>query len=363
MSSAATISVNDDVPVATWLREAVARGASDLHLIGGYPPVMRLHGALEELDVAALSNEQARCWLLPLMPDVMRDRFGSQRNADFALELDRGGKRQRFRANYFIAAEQLGACFRIIPDEIPDFEWAGFPHRLAEQLADFRNGLVIFCGVTGAGKTTSLAMIIQLLCQRGGYRIVTIEEPIEYVFPRTRGSLVTQREVGSEVDGFGEGLKSALRQDPDVILVGEIRDRETAQTALSAAETGHLVFATLHTRDAKGAITRYADLFPQDVQHEIRSQLSISLRAVVSQHLMPHANPGEKRVLSLEVLFNNTPVAIAIRAGRIESIENAIQTGRRDGMVTMDESIRQHLQAGNISRETAEHYVSDRDYL
>src|SRR5690606_32401595 len=183
--------------------------------------------------------------------------------------------------------ESIGACFRVIPETIPDFHWAGFPRDLADRLISFRNGLVIFSGVTGAGKTTTLAMIIKLLCEQGDYRVVTIEEPIEYRYPRTSGSIVTQREVGRDVGSFHEGLKYALRQDPDVILVGEIRDRETAQTALSAAETGHLVFATLHTRDAKGAISRYADLFPQDTQHEVRAQLSNSLQAVIGQHLLP----------------------------------------------------------------------------
>jgi twitching motility protein PilT len=206
-------------------------------------------------------------------------------------------------------------------------------------------------------------MIINLLCQSGGYRIVTVEEPIEYVFPKQSGSVVTQREVGRDVRSFAEGLKYSLRQDPDVILVGEIRDRDTAQTALSAAETGHMVFTTLHTRDAKGAVSRYADLFPQEAQQEIRSQLSISLRAVVSQHLLPSAHEGEKRVLALEVLFNNSPVASAIRTGRMDNIDNSIQTGRAEGMTTLNESIKRHFQAGRITQETAEQFVTDKAFL
>jgi twitching motility protein PilT len=206
-------------------------------------------------------------------------------------------------------------------------------------------------------------MVLNLLCHEGGHRIVTVEDPIEYVFPKTTGSVVTQREVGRDVRSFAEGLKYALRQDPNVILVGEVRDRDTAQTALSAAETGHLVFATLHTRDAKGAISRYSDLFPQNVQHEIRSQLSMSLRAVVSQHLLPSAQAGEKRVLALEVLFNNAPIASGIRFGKIESIDNYVQTGRADGMMTLNESIKRLFQAGQISQETAERFVTDRAYL
>jgi twitching motility protein PilT len=252
----------------------------------------------------------------------------------------------------------MGACFRVIPAQIPDFQWAGFPADLAHRLAHYRNGLVLFCGVAGSGKTTSLAMIVNLLNQEGGYRIITVEEPIEYVFPRTPHSVVTQREVGLDVRTFADGLKYGLRQDPDVILAGEIRDRATAQMALSAAETGHLVFSTLHTRDAKGAISRYADLFPQEVQREIRSQLSFSLRAVISQHLLPSVYKGDKRVLALEIMITNAPVASAIRFGKIESIDNNILTGRADGMLTLDESLKRLLQDGRISRETAEHYVS-----
>jgi twitching motility protein PilT len=256
----------------------------------------------------------------------------------------------------------MGACFRIIPAEIPDFQWAGFPLELADTLAHFRDGLVLISGVTGAGKTTTLAMIINLLNQEGGYRIITVEEPIEYIFPPHAKSVLTQREVGGDVQSFADGLKYGLRQDPDVILVGEIRDRETAQMALSAAETGHLVFSTLHTRDAKGAVSRYADLFPQSVHTEIRSQLSMSLRAVVSQHLLPSVDDS-KRVLALEIMFNNSPIASAIRFGKVEAIDNSIVTGRAEGMVSLDESLKRLLQAGKISRDVAEHYVTDNRFL
>jgi twitching motility protein PilT len=174
---------------------------------------------------------------------------------------------------------------------------------------------------------------------------------------------VTQREVGHDVLSFADGLKYGLRQDPDVILIGEIRDRETGQMTLSAAETGHLVFATMHTRDAKGAISRYADLFPQNVQNEIRAQLATSLRAVISQHLLPSSTAGGKRELALEILINNSPIASAIRFGKLESIDNSILTGRADGMLTLDESIKRLLQANKITRETAEQYVSDLSVL
>lgn len=342
---------------------AVDLGASDLHIIAGHPPVVRLHGELQELRSRALDATTIESLLVPLAPSHALDRFRAELNVDFALEMERAGGRQRYRANYFFSGEQMGACFRVIPEAIPEFQWAGFPRDLAERLAHFRNGLVLISGVAGSGKTTTLAMVINLLNQEGGYRIITVEEPIEYLFPKNPGSLVTQREVGLDVLTFADGLKYALRQDPDVILVGEIRDRETAQMALSAAETGHLVLSTLHTRDAKGAISRYADLFPQDSQREIRSQLSLSLRAVLSQHLLPSVRPGEKRVLALEVMFNNSPIASAIRFGKIESIDNNILTGRGEGMLTLDESVRRLLKDGRITRETAEHYVSSTDRL
>ncbi len=346
-------------PVRTWLSEAVEAGASDLHLVVGYPPVLRMHGRLAELSHPTLEGASLRQLLAPLCPEPIFQRFLSQKNADFSLELRIDGRLHRFRGNYFLSSEHLGACFRVIPSEIPTFQWAGFPASLADRLAHFRNGLVLICGVAGSGKTTSLAMIINLLNQEGGYRIITVEEPVEYLLPKASHSVVNQREVGTDVDSFADGLKYGLRQDPDVILVGEIRDRETAQMALSAAETGHLVFSTMHTRDAKGAISRYADLFPQDAQREVRSQLSLSLRAVVSQHLLPSMHEGEKRALSLEVMLNNTAIASAIRFGKIEGIDNSILTGKSDGMVTLDESIRRLLLDGRISRETAGRYMSD----
>ncbi len=346
-----------------WLEQAADAGASDVHVVVNHPPVFRVHGELHSMDTTALDGDQARRQLLPLCPAHALRRFEADKNVDFAFELTRDGQTYRFRANYFWNGQQIGACFRVIPTAIPDFAWAGFPEELAHRLANFRNGLVLFSGVAGSGKTTSLAMIVNLLNRQKGHRIITIEEPVEYLFPSIAGSVVTQREVGMDVHTFADGLKYALRQDPDVILVGEIRDRDTAQMALSAAETGHLVFSTLHTRDAKGAISRYADLFPQSVQREIRSQLSFSLQAVISQHLLPSSFPGEKRVLALEIMFNNAPIASAIRFGKTESIDTAILTGRSEGMLTLDESIKRLLNEGEIRRETAERFVSSTDRL
>lgn len=368
-----------DAQLVDWLLNASELGASDLHIVPGYAPTIRLHGVLQPLAVEILSAERTEELLCSICSKDRIVQFRRRRNLDFApvvntqsrgvhWYVDAGTSTdatvlQRFRANYFLTGNQMAGCFRVIPGQIPDFQWAGFSSELADRLGKIRNGLVLFTGVTGSGKSTSLAMMIRKLIDEGGRRIITIEEPIEYVFSQKDGSLVTQREVGQDVDSFSDGLKYGLRQDPDVMLVGEIRDRETAQIALSAAETGHLIFATLHTRDAKGAVNRFTDLFPQNNQNEIRSQLALSLRAVISQHLLPSSVVGEKRELAVEILFNTSPMSAAIRMGKIESIDTNIQTGRADGMRTMDESIRRLMQDGRITRETALEYVVDPTHL
>ncbi|HVL11535.1 MAG TPA: PilT/PilU family type 4a pilus ATPase [Gemmata sp.] len=357
--------MSDHIPekLRRWLEWAVQVGASDLHLIVGYPPVIRLNGDLTELPEATIAAAEMMPLLAPVCPPGAADRLREQRNADFSFEAVVDGRATRFRASLFHAAREPGACFRVIPAAIPDFDWAGFPVALADRLTALRDGLVVVTGATGSGKTTTLAMIVNRLNAAGGCRIITVEEPVEYLFPREVNSVVTQREVGQDVLTFADGLKYGLRQDPDVILVGEIRDRETAQMALSAAETGHLVFTTLHTRDAKGAITRYADLFAQDSQQNVRAQLAMSLRAVVSQRLLPGGERGGKRHLAIEVLWNTHPIASAIRTGKIESIDNYLVTGREEGMVTFDESVRQLFKAGRISRAVAEQNVSDASLL
>ena len=345
------------------LLAAVEQGASDLHYVTGHPPIFRVHGEMRTADAPPLEASHAESQMLALCDEATRARFTEGHNVDFALKLSVENRQQRFRGNYFTADGEPGACFRIIPAEIPELDWAGFPFALAERLVGFRNGLVLVAGVTGAGKTTSLAMLVNLLNQSGGRRIITVEEPIEYVHARYRNSVVTQREVGRDVASFSDGLKYGLRQDPDVLLVGEIRDPETARLALSAAETGHLVLSTLHTRDAKGAITRMTDFFPEGLQTEVRSQLSMSLRAVLSQHLVPGLEKGAKRELAMEVMINNSPIASGIRQGRYETIDNNIQTGGADGMQTLDDAILALLRKKRISRETAERFLRNPDLL
>ncbi len=355
--------------VEQWLWQAADMGASDLHLVAHYPPIRREHGELISLEDGELDAEAVRNALRSICEPEKFERFEQNRNLDFALELTRDQAsdglptRQRFRVNYFYSGENAGACIRVIPAVIPDFAWSNFPLELAEKIASFRNGLVVFSGVTGSGKTTSMAMMIKRLIEQGGMRIVTIEDPIEYRFPRSGSSVISQREVGRDVGSFAEGLKYAMRQDPDIILVGEIRDQETARMALSAAETGHLVLTTLHTRDAKGAVTRLIDLFPTHNHSESCSMLSIGLRTVISQHLLPSIYSGEKRELALEVMLNTNPVAAAIRMGRVDSLDNSILTGRKEGMIALDESIKRLYREERISQSTAERFISDKDLL
>ncbi len=355
---------SDSQPILRWLDQAVRQESSDLHLVSGYAPVLRQNGRLVPIDGQPILTSEAICDLLePLWTSEQRARMETEWNLDYAIELPLHRSQCRFRVNLFRSSGSIGACIRIIHTKIPDFAWASFPENLARRIANLSSGLVLFTGVTGSGKSTSLAMIVQMMNAEFGYRILTIEDPIEYRFPVHTLSVVTQREVGTDVDSFADGLRYGLRQDPDVILVGEIRDLDTARMALSAAETGHIVLSTLHTRDAKGAISRYADLFPQQSQSEIRAQLATNVRAVVCQRLLPSNLEGERQELALEIMFNTSAIASAIRSGKLESIDNYILTGRAENMIPMDESIKRLLHDDKITRETAEQFISDRTLL
>ncbi len=347
-----------------WLSKALESNSSDLHLVCGYPPVLRMHGKLIPIANETVLTPGIMAEALSLVcSEEQSIQFDRELNLDYAIEIEIQNRPSRFRVNLFRSYGAVGACLRVIPDRIPDFSWSSFPKELAVRLGSFSNGLVLFTGVTGSGKSTSLAMIVDLLNRTSGNRILTIEDPIEYRFPSDSNSVVTQREVGRDVLSFADGLRFGLRQDPDVILVGEIRDIDTARMALSAAETGHLVFSTLHTRDAKGAISRYADFFPQQVQGEVRSQLATGIRAVICQRLLPSNIEGEKQELALEILFNTPAIGAAIRIGKLESIDNYIVTGRAEAMISMDESIKRLLSNNRISRATAESFISDRTLI
>jgi twitching motility protein PilT len=340
------------------VRGMLKADASDLHLVSGNKPMYRVHGRLVVAGERVVASGEIQTLLESLAPQTLRPKIAERADLDFATQLDDAGQGSRFRVNVFVGRGEIGACIRAIPQRVPAVDELGFPRELAERIVDLNSGLVLITGVTGSGKTTTLAALIQMLIERGGHRIITIEQPIEYIFPPGGESIVTQREVGVDVPSFHDGLRSGLRQDPDVLLVGEIRDRETAQLAISAAETGHLILATLHTADAKGAITRLVDLFPSDMHDDIRAQLSLSLRYVVAQHLLPAPN-GDRRVLAMEVLLGTFPVRSAIRAGKIEMLDSAIQSGRKDGMFTLDAYLRMLLDQRRITLETARGFAKD----
>ena len=345
------------------LKTAAERDASDLHLVPGYPPTLRVHGHLETVAAADLESDQIKRMAAALLPPAALDEFERTKNADCSVSLEHDGERLRFRANFYLAREAWCVCFRHIPNQIPTLPWLGFSQELAERLVGQKDGLVLITGETGSGKSSSLAALIALRRELRDSHILTIEEPIEYIHEPGGKSVVTQREVGRDVDSFADGLKYGLRQDPDVILVGEIRDRETAQMAISAAETGHLILATMHTRDAKGALTRLVDLFPHEAQDDIRTQLAMSLRSVVSQKLIPPANDGERRILAMEVLHITQQVQVTIRSGRFETIDSALQTGARAGMIVIDDDLRRLVREGKITVETARHFAREPESL
>lgn len=341
------------------LQSAIEREASDVHLVPGYPATFRVHGQLCTPGEAALEPEYIKRLVEALLSERARSAMGANKNFDCSVAVAHRGRECRFRANVYMSQGHWCACLRHVPNEIPTLEWLGFPEELARRLISHSNGLVVVTGVVGSGKTATLAALVHLLRKDARKRVLTVEEPIEYIYPPGVGAIVTQREVGRDVDSFADGLKHGLRQDPDVILVGEIRDRETAQMALSAAETGHLILTTLHTRDTKGAISRLVDIFPQETQDDIRSQLAMSLRSVVCQHLLPALDAGEKRVLAMEVLHVTQQVQVAIRSGKIEMLESALQIGKRDGMVTLDDDLQRLVKLGRISADTARRFAKD----
>jgi twitching motility protein PilT len=359
----------------TLLHAMIARDASDLHLVPGYQPMLRIHGRLLPADDSLLAPDDILPMLLAVAPPGSAERLTAARpgdnrsltvsalngttDLDFAASIEHQGRTVRFRVNMFSSRGTRGVCFRLIPSCIPDVDELGLPRDLVDRIDRLRSGLTLVTGITGSGKTTSLAALVQRFNAAGGFRIITIEEPIEYLFPRCDKSVVTQREVGVDVASFYDGLRFGLRQDADIILVGEIRDRETAQLALSAAETGHLIFATLHTSDAKGAITRLVDLFPSEVHDDVRAQLALSLQHVVAQHLLPGPDPAGRRVLAVEALTANFAVRSAIRAGKIEMLDSAIQSGRKDGMISLDAYLRDLVQQGRIDLATARQFAKD----
>jgi twitching motility protein PilT len=330
------------------LRYAVKVGASDLHLTAGMPPTIRLHGALRPMEeVGPIDNETLRELIYGILTQRQREQFEAEQELDTSHEIAGVG---RFRVNVCLQRGTMAVALRPIPANVPDFSVLGVPESVSA-FANLRRGLVLVTGPTGSGKSTTLASLIDIINRTRPLHVVTVEDPIEFIHDHKR-CIVTQREVGQDTASFAEALRRALRQDPDVILVGEMRDLETISTALTAAETGHLVLATLHTQDAPSTIDRIIDVFPPNQQEQIRIQLSAALVGVVTQQLVPTVD-GRGRCVACEVLVCTPAVQNLIRAAKTHQIYSLMQTGAQYGMQTMDQSLALLVRQTKVSQAVA----------
>ena len=332
----------------------VRQGGSDLHVSTGSPPRIRIDGLLIPVDCPQLTAEDTRRLATSVLTGDQIAKLDKELELDCSFGLAEHG---RFRANVFYQQGAVASVMRLIPYEIARFEELGMPAPVCERICNMRAGLVLVTGATGSGKSTSLASMINFINEHRQGHIVTIEDPIEFTH-RHKNCMVTQREVGGDTHAFGRALRSVLRQDPDIVLVGELRDFETIEAALTLAETGHLTFATLHTSDAVQTINRIVDVFPAHQQQQVRTQLSFTLEAVFSQQLLP-ASQGRGRVMSPEILLANGAVRALIREGKTHQVYSQIQTGGRLGMTTMAQSLARLVRAGKVRMDDAERALAD----
>ncbi len=339
------------------LHGAASRGASDVVLIVGAPAMLRVNGALVASSGPALDAEDVRALLLPLLEAWQADELQKKRSVDLSFEREALG---RFRINIHHQRGTLAASIRLLPSRIPSLESLHLPMSLAK-LAERRQGFVLVTGPTGCGKSSTLAALIDLVNTRRAAHVVTIEDPIEYQHAN-RSSIIEQIEVGRDTPDFGVTLRSIMRQTPDVILVGEMRDAETMATALTAAETGHLVLSTLHTNDAIQAVGRILDSFPAANQPQIRQQLSLALGAVIAQQLVPGLD-GNSRWPATEIMVATDAVRALIRKGEDHQLRSQISVGKAEGMMTMEQSLAELVRMGRIARETASAHCYRNDDL
>ena len=342
------------VDIAQLLAFSVKNNASDLHLSAGVPPMIRVDGDVKRINMPALSHKDVHSMIYDIMNDKQRKDFEEFFETDFSFEIP---KLARFRVNAFNQARGAGAVFRTIPSEILSLEDLGAPP-IFKDISMYPRGICLVTGPTGSGKSTTLAAMIDYVNDNKPDHILTIEDPIEFVHQSKR-SLINQREVHRDTMGFAEALRSALREDPDVILVGEMRDLETIRLALTAAETGHLVFGTLHTSSAAKTIDRVVDVFPAAEKEMVRSMLSESLRAVISQTLMKRIGGG--RIAAHEIMIGTPAIRNLIREGKIAQMYSAIQTGADSGMQTLDQNLQELMAKGVITKEEARYKASNKD--
>ena len=337
------------------LKIVVDRDAADLHLRVGKSPVIRLHGTFEPLDPHVLTNEDTERLMKEITPPRYQQMLQEQGSTDFAYAFS---EQARFRTNVFRGQSNIGIVMRLIPSRIFTFEQLGLPKESIMEILQAQRGMVIVTGPTGSGKTTSLATMIDWINRERSVHIITIEDPIEYTHKHKK-AVISQRELHIDTPTFANALRGALRQDPDVILVGEMRDLETMESAITAAETGHLVFGTLHTIGAATTVDRVIDAFPANQQNQIRSVLSVAMSAVISQALLPRAS-GKGRVAAFEIMHNNAAIANLIREAKTERITSVIQTSRKMGMITLDEYLlalwKKGIISGQVTLEHAQNY-------
>ncbi|HIA27211.1 MAG TPA: PilT/PilU family type 4a pilus ATPase [Planctomycetes bacterium] len=337
-----------------YLEKIIEIDGSDLHVSSGMPPKIRVHGELREISKKPFNNEQVEALLLPALDDRRRAMFEERKDLDWAYAMPGVA---RFRCSYFRQQHGMGGVFRLIPEKIKPVEDLGVPKHV-ERFCEMRNGLVLCTGPTGSGKSTTLAALVDYINRNHSRHIVTIEEPIEFVHVNKK-SQITQREIGIDSESFSQALRSVSRQDPDVVLVGELRDLETIGLAITAAEMGYLVFATLHTNSAAKTIDRIIDVFPEDQQNQVRTMLSTSLKGVIAQFLIPRKD-GKGRAVVNELLFPTGSLPNIIREGAIHKIVSLIEGGRGLGMQLMDDSILARYKEGAISGEIAHRWAFDK---
>jgi twitching motility protein PilT len=330
---------------------------SDLHLKVGAPPAYRVDGSLEKLKGPNLTPEMAEQLILPLLSEASIDKLRELHSVDCSYRIDG----THFRINVFKENDGICAAIRALSADILPVEKTGFPNDLWKDIINRKHGLVLLTGVTGAGKSTTIASMINRITEERACRIITIEDPIEYIFEQKK-AIVSQREVGRDVYSFIDGLRSMLREDPNIIFVGEMRDAETIAMTLMAAETGHLVFSTLHTRDTAGSIMRILDYFPPGRQNEVRNQLSLGLAYIISQKLIPRKD-GKGRIVAMEILNNNYATANLIRTGKVEQIYSQLQTKTSDRydekMITMERHLARLVKDDKIDMEEAQKWANN----
>jgi twitching motility protein PilT len=340
------------------LKTAVERGASDIHMVIGKPPMVRVRGDIMPLEVfPEINAEESKRLIYSILFDDQKQRFEETGELDSSIAIQNIA---RFRVNVFMQKNGVEAVLRVIPTKIPTPEEIELPQTVV-QLADLPRGLVLVTGPTGSGKSTALACLINLINQKKQSNIITVEDPIEFVYEH-KNSIIRQREVGQHTKSFATALKYALRQDPDVILIGEMRDLETISAALTIAETGHLAFATLHTSDAAQTVDRIIDVFPPHQQQQVRVQLAATLKAVVSQILLPRMDI-KGRVAAREIMIVTPAIANLIREGKTHQIYNAIETGGKFGMIALDKALIELVRTRKISVDDAAAKAANPDFV